>query len=381
MPDTEPSTSGVPPVDADALNTAAAEALRARFGPLTLTELTPLAGSTRARVFRARLVGRAGVPTSVIVKAPVAVAPPRERVALDVLTRAGVPGVPELLAAADVPELLVLADAGTGSSLADRLIGSDPDAAGRAVLVWAEAMARFQAATVALGPTFTDALAALTPLGPPPTELTRELLSSAAAGLVEYLPRLGVIPRPAALDALRQLADGLDPDAYTLDPGDACPDNNVETAEGLVLIDFEFAEYRHAGWQAAYLRVPWPSCWCSWRLPAAVADRALDTWRRTLAPALPAIASDRFDRELELIVAGWILLSVSWFLPAALDGDASTTSTGRPRPTRRQLIQHRLGQLARAEEPGELVALAAEAHAATERAWGRVPLPLAPAWR
>ena len=51
-------------------------------------------------------------------------------------------------------------------------------------------------------------------------------------------------------------------------PGDTCPDNDVQVADGLVLIDFEDAQWRHVVWDVAYLTVPFPSCWCSWRLPA-----------------------------------------------------------------------------------------------------------------
>ena len=40
----------------------------------------------------------------------------------------------------------------------------------------------------------------------------------------------------------------------------------------VVLVDFEGAEWRHVAWDVAYLRVPWPTCWCSWRMPDAVAE-------------------------------------------------------------------------------------------------------------
>ncbi len=71
-----------------------------------------------------------------------------------------------------------------------------------------------------------------------------------------------------------------------LTPGDACPDNNIETPDGLVLIDFEVADFRHVAWDAAYLTEPWPTCWCSWRLPSEVTDEAVARWRATIEPAL-----------------------------------------------------------------------------------------------
>ncbi|TQS46797.1 hypothetical protein [Cryptosporangium phraense] len=366
---------------ADAVIAAAAAALHDRFGSVRITGPERLSGSSRAQVFRARTSGE---PGTVILKTPTGVFPPRERAALTLLSRSGVPGAPRLLAVADDPEVLVLADAGRGPSLADRLTGSDPDAATEALLGWAEATARFQAATVGLESAYADELASLSPLGPPPLDTSAELLAEAAAELAAYLPQLGVVPDPAALAVLATAADRFEPTARALDPGDACPDNNVETPAGLVLIDFEFAEFRSVAWQAAYLRVPWPSCWCSWRMPPDVAGRALDRWRATLAPALPAVATPEFDETLDRAVVAWVLLTTAWFLPSALAGDPPTTDPRRPRPSRRQILQYRLGLLAEASMPSDLEplrALAAEAHAATRRAWGNVPLPLAPAYR
>ena len=96
--------------------------------------------------------------------------------------------------------------------------------------------------------------------GPPPPDL---------------LPRLDVIPSASALAEIRHLQDGFGGDdrCWALTPGDTCPDNNVLTEAGVVLFDFEAAAIRHLAWDAAYLRVPWPSCWCAWRLPEDVARR------------------------------------------------------------------------------------------------------------
>ncbi|WP_035856354.1 hypothetical protein [Cryptosporangium arvum] len=368
--------------DLSELAAVAARALHPRFGAVTLTPTTPLT-SSRSTVFRAHL-RPAGVLGSVVVKAPTGSAPWRERAALDVLGRAGVGGVPELLAGSDDPPLIVLADAGTGPSLADRLLGTDPDAATDALLTWAGATATLQASTAGLAVPFTEALAAASAFGAPPADTSAEDLAEAAAALATHLPQLGVTPGPAALEALRTVPAALPADGSALDPGDACPDNNVETADGLILLDFEFAAHRHVAWHAAYLRVPWPTCWCSWRLPPEVARRALDRWRTTLAPTVPAVATPAFEATLDLVTAAWALLSVSWFLPLALAGDPPTTEPTRPRPSRRQMVQSRLDTLAQLPLPAgyePLRRLGAEAYDATVRVWGPQPMPLAPAYR
>ncbi|MFI5954296.1 hypothetical protein [Cryptosporangium sp. NPDC051539] len=370
--------------DPDAVIAAAEAAVKHRFGDVTISAPERLSGSSRAQVFRAGLSGGPGTPASVILKTPTGVYPPRERAALTLLGRAGVPGAPQLLGVADEPEVLVLADAGTGPSLADRLTTPDPDAATAALVRWAETTAAFQAATVGLEAAYAEELAALSPLGPPALDTSAELLAEAAVDLAGYLPQIGVTPRPEALATLRTAADGFDATARALDPGDACPDNNVETPAGLVLIDFEFTEFRSVAWQAAYLRVPWPSCWCSWRMPPEAAGLALDRWRETLAPALPAVARPEFDETLDRAVAAWVLLTTSWFLPSALAGDPASTDPRRPRPSRRQILQYRLGMLAEASLPPDcepLRDLAADAYSATRRAWGEQPLALAPAYR
>lgn len=151
-------------------------------------------------------------------------------------------GVVRLLCSSVDPPLLVLADGGSGPTLADRMLGDGPAAAEAAL---AEA--------------------------------------AAAAVLARDLPRLGITVPVPAVEELRGVAASLDVSAPgsagALVPGDTCPSNALEADGGIVLLDFEAAEHRHIAWEAAYLLVPWPSCWCSWRLPAEVTARALQAWQ------------------------------------------------------------------------------------------------------
>src|SRR5206468_9308469 len=95
--------------------------------------------------------------------------------------------------------------------------------------------------------------------------------------------------------------------AAALTPGDTCPDNDVQVADGLVLIDFEDAQWRHVVWDVAYLTVPFPSCWCSWRLPAEVTARAVAAYRSVAGAAFPEVAGPGFERDLEAATFGLAL--------------------------------------------------------------------------
>ena len=98
------------------------------------------------------------------------------------------------------------------------------------------------------------------------------------AGLAEELDELN-----------RRLAE---PGHSALSPCDACPDNNVRSDSGeLSLVDFEGAAFRHVAWDVAYLTVPWPSCWCCWRIPRHLTSAAVDRYCTIMRPALPCPAA------------------------------------------------------------------------------------------
>ena len=323
---------------------------------VTLTEAHELSRG-RSLVLRARAGDR-----SVVLKAPLQTGsgPARELAALRVLR--GVPDAVPLLAEADDPPVLVLADLGDGPSLADALLGTDPTVAEGALGDWAATLGRLQAATTDRGEAFAAGL------GPLPPDTSADALASAADTLARLLPQLGVRPTADALDELRTLRVG-GPAALT--PGDACPDNNVLTPDGYVLIDFEWAEFRPVAWDAAYLRVPWRTCWCSWALPDQVVQRALDRWLAAIGPLPPD-----FDAELDRATLAWTFISTGFFLPRILDGTDFVQN--RAGPVRRAFLHHRLRT---APGTGPLLDLAAETAIALSREHGVDPLPLMPAFR
>jgi hypothetical protein len=157
------------------------------------------------------------------------------------------------------------------------------------------------------------------------------------------------------------------------------PGQQRGTPSGLALLDFEGAEWRHLAWDVAYLLVPWPTCWCSWRLPAAVADRALDAYRRIAVPAFPQVAEPAFGADLDAAVVGWALLSTSWFIDNALGSDAPA-SPAKPTPTRRAMIMHRLESAAGSAEVPAVAELAGRLAGELRNRWGDVPLAYARAF-
>jgi hypothetical protein len=164
--------------------------------------------------------------------------------------------VPGVIAVVDDPPLVVMEDVGDGPSLADALLGDAAATATARLDAWVDAMATVQAATLGEASRFAAALGRDVST----LDSTPDLLAGASNLLAEGLPRLGVAPSEQALSQLRSATVALDRAAYAFTPADACPDNNVSTPSGLVLLDFEQATVRHVAWDAAYLVLPWPSC-------------------------------------------------------------------------------------------------------------------------
>ena len=176
------------------------------------------------------------------------------------------------------------------------------------------------------------------------------------------------------------MVGALSPAPPVLTPADACPDNNLMTPDGVVLLDYEFAEVRHPVWDVAYLSVPWPTCWCAWRLPDAVATAAIARYRERVAPSVPYVGSDAFEADLRLATLAWCLMATSWRIEAALDEDAGP-SAGLDGPTLRPVVLHRLWLASHLPGPEPLTAYARELFHRLSRRWGEPTLVLAPAFR
>jgi hypothetical protein len=315
----------------------------------------------------------------------------REPAALDLLTGLGVQGAPELLAVAAEPALVVMQDLGTSAvSLADLLLGSDPDAASDGLIAWASTMGALHVQTAAAGEAFAAALAAhgtrLDAPAPPGDDMPA-MLGSVAGKLPGRLSDLlGVAMPAAAAEEVRSLADLLPAGAAgALTPADACPDNNSLQPGGMVLFDFEEAAYRHVAWDAAYLVAPWPTCWCSWPVPDSATAPALARWRELAETALPRVATTEFEADLSAALAGWTASSLSWFLPRAVEERRGDPVAARDlsMPGGRALLLYRLRLAVERPDPRlpALTDLFAATLAAALTAWGDLELAPAPAFR
>jgi hypothetical protein len=195
--------------------------------------LAELGGSSRSVVQRVR----AGAGTAIVKRFtgdPGGF--PREVAALSVLPPSA--PVPRLLEVIESPPTVVMSDEGTGSSVAGLLLGSSAVAAVDGVLSWAAAVARLHDVSVDLGDAFRAALS------PRPVSTVADDLAETVSSLTAHAADLGVAVPGGAWDDLSGLCDRLEGGPAVLSPGDTCPDNNVDTPRGRVLLDFENAQWR-----------------------------------------------------------------------------------------------------------------------------------------
>jgi hypothetical protein len=197
---------------------------------------------------------------------------------------------------------------------------------------------------------------------------------------------LAAVRVPDGLQAeLQAVADAIDAARFPLfSPGDICPDNNLLTAAGVRFLDFESAAVYSAFLDAAYIRMPFSTCWCVFRLPADLAAAAESAYRGQVAGVHPALADDGiWQAGLRCAVAAWTLSSMYWMLPPAVARDR-VMNQEQESPRIRQLLRYRWQVLAadleRAGELPELRSLAQSLLAAT-RHWDTPEMPPYPAFR
>jgi hypothetical protein len=350
--------------------------VRALLPDVRLETVDRLTSSDRSDVRRVRLHRPGGDPATVVVKAFLGDIEGwvRETAALAVLP-ADAPA-PALLAAGVDPPVAVLADVGSGPSVADALLGNDPVAAADAVCRWADAVGRLHRASRDLRAQFQQALDERRGEAPIADACTPAELVELTRHIDERCAALGIATSSAALDELRGLAHRLDDRGLgALTPADACPDNNILLDGQIVLLDFEGAQWRHVAWDLAYLRVPWPTCWCAWQLPAEVADAALARYRAAAGPELARVS----DADILAAELGWAFAAFDMFVNRAF-GDDQPLHLDRPTPSRRATILHRLALAAANQELPAAAELAGRLRGALVARWGEVELAYAPAF-
>jgi len=353
-----------------------------------LTGAEPLRDSDWTVVLRcADEAGPGGGQGTVIVKAYPPGPEGRDGFAAEAAGLALVSGTglaPELLAADRNSLTVVLSDLGRAPSLADALLGTGRDKAVQFLLDWAQACGRLAVAVA--GREAELARLRRQHAGGEPAAPAWTSLRQRVQGAAERAALAGVAA-PDGLEAeLAEVAAAVSgQDCLVFSPGDICPDNSLLTPGGIRFIDFEESGYHPVFLDAAYLRMPFSTCWCVFRLPAGLREAAEERYRAQVARIWPRLSDDgTWQRGVRRAVAAWSLNSMWWLLGRALAGDASLEPDAVAAPRARQLMRHRWQVLAgELEAAGEFPAIAAMARSllAATAAWHADELPLYPALR
>jgi hypothetical protein len=360
----------------------------------TLTNPIRLAGSDRSTVLRCESPESPGGGTVVVKSYPPT---PEgadcfiaEAAALEFT--AGLARVPDLLAADPRHLLIVMSDLGATHNLADLLLGESAGQARAALLDWARGCADLAVRTAGRRPvlaelrtTFRRAVSAALP-GPEGHRAGVHWLERRIREIPLLLEEFSIqapLPLDDDLDAVASLLRPGEADIFT--PGDICPDNNLITSAGVAFIDFESAEFHSALLEAAYLRMPFSTCWCVFRVPAELARAAEEEYRTTVSGVIPDLASDEIWRPgVRRAMAAWTLHAMTYLFDRCLVADGSMNADAAHAPTRRQLLRYRWRMLSEElDQAGELPAIAALARQllATTVSWRAPALPLYPAFR
>jgi hypothetical protein len=276
--------------------------------------------------------------------------------------------------------LLVMEDLGRAPTLADVLLGADPGTAERGLLAWARSLGRLHAVTAGREADFGALMRRLgprtwhDPIAPDARQALADLPDLLAA-------ELGVATPEAAAKRARtsvRLLGGAGFRAFS--PSDLCPDNNLVTNKGVRFLDFEWGCIRDVTLDIAYVRVPFPSCWCVFRLPPGMADAMLAAWRAEVVEMWPRLADDDvlMPRLLDAQLL-WTWLSTWWLLPRGGEPDRPIGSSESNSPRRGAALVdrwERLAVLCAAPEPA--LADHAAAVASALRARFDVPDPALP---
>jgi hypothetical protein len=290
---------------------------------------------------------------------------------------------PTFLGADAYSQLVVMSDLGGGRSLADVLLTGSAMEARTALLDWAAACGRLSVVTNACRSAF-DAVTARYLAGRPDERHLAGLPGRVLAA-AESAARIAVSAPEGLAAELAEVADAATADRYAaFSPGDICPDNNLLTSPGVKFVDFEEAGFHPVFLDAAYITMPFSTCWCVFRFPPELSAEAEAAYREQVSAVWPDLADDAvWQPGMRRAVAAWTMSSTSWLLRRSLAADVPMNSE-RPSPHTRQLMRYRwqslLGEL---EAAGDLPAIAALVRSllAVTTGWHAPDLPLYPAFR
>jgi len=242
-----------------------------------------------------------------------------ELAALEYLNGMPEPVAPRLVGADAGAGILLMEDLGPGPSLADSLLAGDRARVRADLVSYAGALGSVHAWSMGRP---RDPRLGTSPW-PDAVARGKDAFLGAAASLG--------LAAAAAGTEIGQLCLLLNQTGYHgLVHGDACPDN-VRFVDGRCRIfDFE-----HSGWgavalDASYLLAPFPSCWCSGRLPAWVAAPAMSAYRGHLQAAGIDLGPS-WDAAMTAALGAWIIAWGDAIAKALEEDDQWGTTTMRPR--------------------------------------------------
>lgn len=374
---------------------AAEEVLGNRFGaPIRLADPQQLGGKTDSTVIRVRVADTPfSLPRTLVVKRYSSASSgepadgfPREAVSYQLFTAIAEDErmCPELYAHDGQTRVLVLEDLGYEPTLADKLLGDDPRAAERALLAFARSLGRLHATTAGREADF-DALMRRLDAAPGEHPLAGDC-SAAVDGLPELLAdALGVATPTQVTDVASRSAGMLDRGRHrAFSPAALCPDNNLITGEGVRFVDFAGGCVREILLDAAFLRVPFPGCWCAYGLPPGMTEAMLAAWRAEVAEVWPELDDDEklLPRLLEAQLL-WVWLATWSDLPRPGEQDTLVDAT-MPSPRRGEALLARWQRLAEDADRLGADTVAGHANAVVEGLFERfgraLALPMFPAF-
>jgi hypothetical protein len=304
-----------------------------------------------------------------------------EAAGLQIATGSGL--TPDFLAVDAGRRTLVMSDLGTGRSMADDLLGDSAETARAALLEWADACGRLSVAARTRRAAFEWAQSRYR--AGQPDERHSVGLAGRVLAAADAAASIGV-SLPAGLHAdVERVAAAVTGDTHVVfSPGDICPDNNLQTGDGIRFIDFEEAGFQSAFLDAAYIRMPFSTCWCVFRFPAELSAAAEAAYRAQACLVWPDLVDDAvWAPGMRLAVAAWTLSSTSVLLRRSQLADEPMNPEAES-PHARQLIRYRWQTLAAELEPaGELnsVATLMRSLLAATTDWQAPELPLYAAFR
>ena len=218
--------------------------------------------------------------------------------------------------------VFILEDLGSGSCLADQLQGNDASSAEASLFQYAKALARMHAQTLGRRVEWERTRAEMSTKQPSKIEVGAEFLTENQEKFLEGLKSAGVEPAVGIESELKEIAHTFDRSGRfeAFSPEDTCPDNHRIMPDGtLRFFDFEFASFRHALLDAAYLRVPFPTCWCVSKLPPGLSDRLVEGYRIEFeVRSGRKFMEGEFELAMSHAVAYWTVRTINWSLKDTL---------------------------------------------------------------